>query len=113
MAHELRPRTTKQFSAVERQLKEALTAFLRLPKDAPRAADAPIVFTEKRPHMYHLGRQLVYYVVWDRFDGVDGESRFRIMFHALREALPPEVVIKITAMEGYTKAEAERFELKY
>ena len=89
-------------SAVIRKLKEGVKRELRRPDKTPSPADAPVIFRErvgvqKYPH---------YFVVWNKFNGLDQELRHSIIFNALKEVLGKPRVLKATAM-GLTVNEAK------
>lgn len=74
----------------------------------PRPPEAPIIFEEESgtPDNYTH-----WYVVWDRFAGVDREVRSRVVLNALREVFGKQEALRAVEAMGLTSEEAEGFGL--
>ncbi len=81
----------------------ALVEELRLERpDGPK--DAPLIIEEKvRHHDFFYVK-----VFWDRWEGIGGEARGRVIMDAYCEVRGAEAVLKITNALGLTHTEARR-----
>lgn len=86
----------------EIKLKEAIKTEIRRPASQKPPQDAPVILEEDGifPRTAH------YHVIWDRFDGVDGESRYRVIYHAILEALGTRKAANATVLQGLTRKQA-------
>ncbi len=84
-------------------LVEDLAEELRLQRpDGP--ADAPFIVEEKTPRHDFLHVR----VIWDRWAGVPGEDRGRVIMDAYQRVQGTETVLKINSVLGLTPAEAKK-----
>jgi len=81
-------------------LTEALKLEMRRPKGAA-PKDAPVIIAEES----ETEEFVHYYVIWDKFKGVDSEVRSRIVFNSVL-AEKPEDLMRLTSAAGLTRAEA-------
>ncbi len=93
----------------EAELRSGIVEELRRPDGAPPAADAPVIYMEESglPDNYTH-----WYAVWDRFAGVDSETRSRIVFDAVREVLGEKQALRVAGAMGLTPVEAENMGLE-
>ncbi|HLX61974.1 MAG TPA: hypothetical protein VKX17_11895 [Planctomycetota bacterium] len=92
----------------ELELKEKIKEELRRKPTAPQPKDAPTVFIDKsgiKPYRH-------YYVVWNKFKGVDSFNRFSIIYDAIHEALGLKEVTRAMTVHGLTSSEARKMGLK-
>ena len=81
----------------------ALTEELRLQRpDGP--SNAPFIVEEKTPRHDFLHVR----VIWDRWAGVPGEDRGRVIMDAYQQVRGTQAVLKINSVLGLTPAEAQR-----
>ncbi len=81
---------------------------LRREESAPASDGAPIFFCEESgtPDNYTH-----WYVVWDGFEGVDGEERSRLIVAAVRNVMGKAEALRVTIALGLTMDEARDMEL--
>ncbi len=81
----------------------APTEELRLQRpDGP--PDAPLIIEEETPRREFLHIR----VIWDRWTGVPGEDRGRVIMDAYHHMHGAEIVLKINSVLGLTLTEAQR-----
>ncbi len=81
----------------------ALAEELRLQRpDGP--ADAPLIIEELTPRRDFLHVQ----VIWDRWLGIPGEDRGRVIMDAYQQVRGTDTVLKISSVLGLTHAEAKK-----
>jgi stress-induced morphogen len=85
------------------ELKEAIKTEIR--NNGATPAGAPLIYEEKNggfPEYKH------YYVVWDRFKGIDGQARSKIVYEAVKESFDDvSKALNITIAMGLTHEEAQ------
>src|SRR5947209_6055259 len=94
-------------STLETTLKEGIKAELLRPETKRHPKNAPIVFKDASglPNHSH------YYVVWDRFDGLDQLIRSSIVYESVREAFGVEEAMRTVTAMGLTAEEAHEMGL--
>ena len=81
---------------------------LRLQRpDGP--ADAPPIIEEKTPRSDFLHIQ----VTWDRWLGIPGEDRGRVIMDAYQQVRGTDTVLKISSVLGLTPAEAQKLGVEH
>ena len=81
---------------------------LRLQRpDGP--TEAPLIIEEKTPRRDFLHVQ----VIWDRWAGIPGEDRGRVIMDAYQQIRGMETVLKISSVLGLTSAEAQRLGVEH
>lgn len=84
-------------------LKESIKAELLRPDDTVASVGSPVIFKDTSGLRNHSH----YYVVWDKFDGVDSLERTLIIYESIEEVLGIEEAFRAVTTMGLTVKEAK------
>jgi len=87
-------------------LTELVKAEIRRPESKAAPKGAPEIIAEDD----ETGKYVHYYVIWDRFKGVDSETRSRIVFNSVLAERPDDLP-RLTSAAGLTRAEAKEMDI--
>ena len=93
----------KSAPRLQRKLLEAIKEEIRRPEESKAPRDAPRIILEEESGSFGNAH---YYVIWDRFQGMEEDVRSRVVFEAIKEELGDAEAMRTTIAMGLTRDEA-------
>jgi len=92
-------RRTRLDSRRETRLRKGIVAEMERPDDTSASAAGPVIYQEESRAPEHYTH---WYVIWDQFDGVDGEDRSRVIMDAVEQVFGRAAALRVTTAMGLT-----------